>query len=124
VHRKREHVVAAAQDLCGPVALVHVQIDHAGPADHSFVDQHRNRHRGIVKDTVPFARVGHGVMRAAGQVDRDAVGDRRASRRDRGTGAAPRPFDHLGRPGKPDAANFGRRQRPPDDGIDVSASVA
>ena len=51
--------------------------------------------------------IGEGMMRPAGQIHRDAVGDRRPSRRDGGPGAATRPLHHLCRPGKSDPPNLG-----------------
>ena len=77
----------------------------------------------VVEDAVAGPLVGVGMVGAAGEVDRHAVGDRRprrGERRARGASGAPH---QLRRPGQADLSRLGLGQPARQDAIDVSSVV-
>src|SRR6056297_756149 len=94
------------QDAGRPIPLMNVTIDDNSPPNQTFLAQHSQRNRGIIKDAVTFPAVGKGVVRAAGKIGGDAFTKRRSGGRDRGSRTAAAALGHLGRPGTTDATNL------------------
>jgi hypothetical protein len=103
VHRTGEHTWVVGEDRRRPVALMHVEVDHRHLADPSGLEQRHRRHRDVVEHAIPFTAIAESVMRAAGQVGRDAIPERGACRRECPTDRPARPFNHLRRPRETDA---------------------
>ena len=78
VHAEGEYPFVAGEDRVGAVPLVHVEVDDRGARDPAFVLQGAHRHRDVVEHAEALAVIGEGVVRAAGEVDREAVGERGA----------------------------------------------
>ena len=125
VHRQRPDAGVAPEDRRGAVALVHVQVDHRHPQRLARMQAqplglHQPRgHRQIVEDAVAAAGVRAGMVRAAGEVGGDALGEGGAGGLDGRADRAPGALGHHRRPGKSDLALRGRRQRAVEDAVDV-----
>jgi hypothetical protein len=73
VHRERVDRLVALENRRRAVALVDVEIDHEGTAQPALCLEHPDGDRDVVQQAEPFAVAGERVMRAPGQVAREAV---------------------------------------------------
>jgi hypothetical protein len=80
VHREREDRLVAGEYRGRAVALVHVEIDDERAADPAIALQHADRDGDVVQRAEPFSVVGERVMRAAREVAREPVLERRPAR--------------------------------------------
>ncbi|EGF32008.1 hypothetical protein IMCC9480_3055 [Oxalobacteraceae bacterium IMCC9480] len=103
VQRQREHRVVARKNLGSAISLMDIQVHDRNTAGPPF-RLHQARGNGrIIEDAKSFAMRRMRMMRATGQVHRNAILERRATGSDGGTGGPPRTLDHAGRPRKTDA---------------------
>ena len=73
VDGEREHRLVAGEDRGGAVAVVDVAIHHHGAADRAVALQAADRHGDIVDGAESLAVAGEGVVKAAADVEADAV---------------------------------------------------
>ena len=129
VHREGEHRRLVSEDGRGAVALVDVAVDDGNARDCAFAQQDGGGDGDVVEDAVAFAAIAERVVRAAGEVGRNArlppsrSSESFARRRERGADRAPRPLDHHFRPREADPPlRFGRK-RAVRDPVDVAGVV-
>ena len=94
------------QDRGRAVALVHVAVHDRHAPDAPLGLHHARRDRRVVEHAEALAVIRPGVMRAARQIGRQPIGERRAAGRDRAAHRAPRALHHLRGPGEADPADF------------------
>jgi len=123
VHAEREDAVIVGEHGVRSVSLVHVEIDDGSTVDQAIALQGANRDRDVIEDAEPFTVRRKGVMRAAGQVHRDAVLQCGARRFVGSTGGAIRPFDQRERPGKAKSSFFIGGQGSMGETVDVIGGV-
>ena len=76
VHREGEHVGVVGEDGGGAVAVMHVEIDDERAADPAGALEDADRDGDVVEHAEAFGPAGHGVVRAAGEVAREPLGER------------------------------------------------
>jgi hypothetical protein len=129
MQRQGEDRRVVPEDGGGAVALVHVEVDdrdrqRRASARAPVLRLHQPRRDGrIVEDAEAAAPLSRRMVRAAGQVRRDALAQGRARRRDRGTDGAPRAIDHPLTPGEADLAHRARIDAAGRDRGDVGGAV-
>ena len=81
---------------------MNIAIDHQRIANQPFVTQGKNGDGSIVEDTKAFACTSHGMMRTAGEVDRNSLGECSSRGGKRCAATTARTFHHFLGPGKAD----------------------
>ena len=123
VHREGEDVGIAGEDRGGAVALVHIEVDHGGPPDPSFVLQGTNGDRMVVEGAVALAVIGESMVRPTGEISRRTVFQRGEGGSERPARRGSRTQDQLRAPGESKPALIGIAQGPVDERSHVRRRV-
>ena len=112
VDRERERVGIVHEGRVRPVSLVDVEVDDEHGAHPAGEPERLGGHDDVVEDAETTATVGERVVRAAADVRRHAVRERKVRRHQRGTDGAARPLHELRRPGEPEREHLLRVSSP------------
>ena len=117
--REGEDGRVVGEDRSGAVPLVDVAVDDDDPPGLPFRLEDPGGDGRVVEQAESRPVVPVGVVRPAGQVDRDSILEGEPTRLDRGPDRPPRSLDQVGRPGKADDPDLVAREAPADRLADI-----
>ena len=112
VHGKRKDIRRVGERDRGAVAVVHIQVDDEHVPGEALAAEEGGGHGEVVEDAKARAEAGMGVVRAAGEVAREAVLEGEPCGEDRPAHGGFRAVDQPLGPGQADAPHRVSRQLP------------
>src|SRR3954447_10592017 len=95
VDGKREYGWIAGKDGSGPIAMMHVTIDHQGALNQLVALQPADCRGDVMNSAESLAVIGKGVMETSAAVERNLVFQSQPAGQNRSTGVQPKGADHC-----------------------------